>query len=149
MPDNYVPSAEMAQTLLNIQTEIRAGLILPPQTEAALGFNLACHRANRIIRDYLKGRGRAPKMTAPAQECAADAVTAKVTKRWDALRRIVLALYVAASEQNAADAERRAKKTIAQFLAFAAEKRATDASDAEPESNRDAPPDRPSGKQER
>jgi len=43
-------------------------------------------------------------MTAPAQECAADAVTAKVTKRWDALRRIVLALYVAASEQNAADA---------------------------------------------
>ena len=87
MSDNYVPSAEMVQTLLNIQTEIRAGLILPPQTGPELGFNMACHRANQIIRDYLNGR--ALKMTAPAQECAADAVRA---------------LYVAANEQSAADA---------------------------------------------
>jgi hypothetical protein len=57
MPDRYVPSAEMVQTLLNIQTEIGAGICMRPRDDAETGYNIGCHRALRIIDNYINGIG--------------------------------------------------------------------------------------------
>lgn len=57
MPDRYVPSAEMVQTLLNIQTEIRGGMRIEPASDFERGFNGGARRASAIIATYLNGTG--------------------------------------------------------------------------------------------
>jgi hypothetical protein len=51
------PSAETIQTLKDIQTEIGAGMVLIPRSEADHAHNNACNRANQIIRCYAEGQG--------------------------------------------------------------------------------------------
>jgi hypothetical protein len=51
------PSAETIQTLKDIQTEIGAGMVLIPKSEADRSYNWACDRANQIIRCYADGQG--------------------------------------------------------------------------------------------
>lgn len=51
------PSAETAETLRNIQTEIGAGMVLLPKTDPEHAWNNAHTRANQIISGYRQGLG--------------------------------------------------------------------------------------------
>jgi len=51
------PSKETLEILRNIQTEIGAGMVLIPRSDAEHAHNNACDRANRIISNYAEGYG--------------------------------------------------------------------------------------------
>jgi hypothetical protein len=52
-----LPSEETRQLLDNIKTEIGAGMVLFPKSEADHAHNNACQRANAIIANYAEGNG--------------------------------------------------------------------------------------------
>jgi hypothetical protein len=51
------PSAEMIEVLRGIQTEIGAGMVLFPKSDAERAHNNACERANSIIANCIEGYG--------------------------------------------------------------------------------------------
>lgn len=51
------PSAEMIEILRGIRTEIGAGMVMFPKSEAEHAHNNACERANTIIFNYIEGYG--------------------------------------------------------------------------------------------
>ncbi len=51
------PSEETREILRNIKTEIGAGMVLIPRTEAEHAHNNACERAKAIISNYYDGCG--------------------------------------------------------------------------------------------
>lgn len=51
------PSDETIATLRNISTEIGAGMVLVPRTDAEHAHNNACDRALAIIHNYRDGCG--------------------------------------------------------------------------------------------
>ena len=51
------PNEETLEILRNIRTEIGAGKVLFPKTEAERAHNNACDRANTIISNYAQGFG--------------------------------------------------------------------------------------------
>jgi hypothetical protein len=50
-------SSETREVLRYIQTEIGAGMVLFPKTDAEHAHNNACDRANTIIQNYADGVG--------------------------------------------------------------------------------------------
>jgi hypothetical protein len=51
------PTADTIEILRNIKTEIGAGMMLFPKTQAEHAHNNACERANSIIDNYMGGFG--------------------------------------------------------------------------------------------
>jgi len=51
------PDAKTIEILRNIKTEIGAGMVMFPKSEAERAHNNACDRANTIITNYQEGYG--------------------------------------------------------------------------------------------
>lgn len=51
------PDADTIEVLRNITTEIGAGMVLFPRSDAERAHNNACERANKIISNYIEGYG--------------------------------------------------------------------------------------------
>lgn len=75
MPKPYTPSAETAQTLRNIITEIQAQMNPIPLTtkgDLKLTWNAAKHHDIRIVESYLKGEGTFQKAAASVEHRKGD-----------------------------------------------------------------------------
>jgi hypothetical protein len=51
------PDVKTIEILQNVKTEIGAGMVLFPKSEAERAHNNACDRANTIITNYQEGYG--------------------------------------------------------------------------------------------